>query len=167
MTTKEGTIRRTDLEAAVIGVVQRLANPPDDWLTNHKTRKRGHVQCRQMVMTVLHTIFNYDYARTASVFGKDHATGIHARRTMDDLYETDPAMRALLNDIYAEANRLPFKRKPKLGRNKGCCLHLRLKMVDELNREEVTPDDPRCWFIGLDDWDDVAWSEEKQMWEIS
>jgi hypothetical protein len=68
-----------------------------------RNRHNDVVVARQMIMTYLynHTTF----ADAASVFGQDHATAVHAKRTVGNLSETNKIFAIKWNDFTLHANR--------------------------------------------------------------
>lgn len=62
----------------------------DTLLYNTKTRKRAVVQARQLFMAVDYILHHKSksLAVVGSKFGKDHATVLHARKTIANLYST-------------------------------------------------------------------------------
>jgi chromosomal replication initiator protein len=72
---------------------------------NSKTRKREVVQARQIVM---YFAKNMTKASLATIGmhcgGKDHATVLHACRTVNNLMETDKHFRAYIEDIKKKIN---------------------------------------------------------------
>jgi hypothetical protein len=59
-----------------------------------RTRAREVVWARQIMMAVRNRLFNYSFAQSAAIYGKDHATAIHSCKTVDNLMLTDKAWRA-------------------------------------------------------------------------
>jgi len=55
----------------------------------NKKRKREHVICRQVSMTILNEDLKYSTAQAGLPFGKDHATVLHAKKTINNLKDTD------------------------------------------------------------------------------
>jgi len=58
-------------------------------LISLKTRKREIVVCRQMVYHVLSMYFDYSLAFIGRLFKQDHATVIHAKKTIRNLLFSD------------------------------------------------------------------------------
>ena len=59
------------------------------------TRKREIVTARQFAMTISSILTSASLAKVgAEVGGKDHATVLHARKTIFDLYDTDSQVKA-------------------------------------------------------------------------
>lgn len=56
---------------------------------NVKSRKREFVEGRQLYMYYLIKIFGWKQSRAAALFGRDHATVIHAVKSITNLRETD------------------------------------------------------------------------------
>ncbi|MDR2691431.1 MAG: chromosomal replication initiator protein DnaA [Dysgonamonadaceae bacterium] len=65
-----------------------------------KSRKREIVQARQVAMFLSKKYTDYSYSRIGSLVGKrDHATVLHACRTIQDFLDIDKAFRAAMNNI--------------------------------------------------------------------
>lgn len=72
---------------------------PSDVL-NAKTRKREIVQARQIAMYFSKNLTKASLSTIGSVIGnKDHATVLHACKTVNNLIETDKRFRAQIDDI--------------------------------------------------------------------
>ena len=70
-----------------------------------KTRKREIVQARQIAMYFARTKTKLALATIgAEIGGKDHATVLHACKTVEDLYETDKTFRQHVIDIEKKIN---------------------------------------------------------------
>lgn len=63
------------------------------------TRKREIVQRRQIIMNQLYKRTRLSLQAIGDHFDKDHATVIHANRTISNLYETSPEIRTYVDDI--------------------------------------------------------------------
>ena len=65
-----------------------------------KSRKREVVQARQIAMYLAKTHTDYSTAKIGLLIGnKDHATVLHACKTIKELKEVDKAFRAEIDDI--------------------------------------------------------------------
>jgi chromosomal replication initiator protein len=65
-----------------------------------KTRKREIVQARQITMYFSKTLTKYSLASIGAQIGnKDHATGLHACKTVNNLKDTDKNFRQYVEDI--------------------------------------------------------------------
>jgi chromosomal replication initiator protein len=62
-------------------------------LISLKTRKREIVVCRQMVYYFLSIYFDYSLAFIGRLFKQDHATVIHAKKTIMNLVHTNKEIR--------------------------------------------------------------------------
>ena len=62
---------------------------PDKVLKYNKSRKREYVLIRQVTMTMAKLKSNLTLTVIGAPFGKDHATVIHAVKTVKNLSETD------------------------------------------------------------------------------
>jgi len=67
---------------------------------NAKTRKREIVQARQIAMYFSKSLTKASLSTIGSVIGnKDHATVLHACKTVNNLMETDKRFKAQVEDI--------------------------------------------------------------------
>jgi len=67
-----------------------------------KTRKREIVQARQIAMMFSHRIVKKGTAEIGREIGdKDHATVLHACKTVDNLYQTDRRFRNQIDELEA------------------------------------------------------------------
>ena len=74
--------------------VCRLLNvDPVVVINNNSKRKREYVIARQVTMTIFIMKKNYSQARAAAFFNKEHATAIHAMKTVKNLLDTDKDFR--------------------------------------------------------------------------
>lgn len=69
-----------------------------------KTRKREVVEVRQMAMLFVYKYSHMPLAEVGWVFKKDHATVLHAIRTMKNLVETDKNIAAIHKVIDEKLN---------------------------------------------------------------
>ena len=74
-----------------------------DTATIHtKSRKREVVQARQIAMFLAKSYTDFSTAKIGTLIGnKDHATVLHACKTIKELREVDKAFRAEIDDIQA------------------------------------------------------------------
>lgn len=75
----------------VMGVTLQMAKS--------KTKIREAVAARQICMTVLLETTNMSSSVVGSFFNKDHATVLHAKRTVSNLYETDKEYAAKVDRV--------------------------------------------------------------------
>ena len=69
-------------------------------LINSKTRKREIVQARQIAMFFAKSLTKNSLATIGSqIGGKDHATVLHACKTVNNLIDTDKRFKVFINDI--------------------------------------------------------------------
>ena len=74
-------------------------------LMKSKTRKREIVQARQLAMFFSKQLTKNSLANIGIHCGnKDHATVLHACKTVNNLIDTDKQFRAFVNDIEKEIN---------------------------------------------------------------
>jgi len=74
-------------------------------LMKSKTRKREVVQARQIAMYFSKNLTKSSLATIGMhCGGKDHATVLHACRTVNNLMETDKRFRVYVNDIEKKIN---------------------------------------------------------------
>ena len=65
-----------------------------------KSRKQEIAKARQIAMFLCKKYTNYSFAHIGSIVGKrDHATVLHACRTVQDLIDIDKSFRSTMNDI--------------------------------------------------------------------
>jgi len=65
-----------------------------------KSRKQEIAKARQIAMFLCKKYTNYSFAHIGSIVGKrDHATVLHACRTVQDLIDIDKSFRTTMNDI--------------------------------------------------------------------
>lgn len=69
---------------------------------NRKSRKREHVIPRQIIFYLVGKFTGLGTVDIAEIFGKDHATFIHARKVINNLYETDKNFRLRLDIMIKE-----------------------------------------------------------------
>lgn len=81
----------------IIGIVNKHVGR--DTRKNTKTRKRHIVEARQMCQYFLYMYTKKSLAEIGRMFEKDHATVLHAVKTMRVLSEVDPQIRNLYVDI--------------------------------------------------------------------
>lgn len=65
-----------------------------------RTRLRQVVMARQLCMAVLKDFSDMSLNQIGQRYGLDHATVIHSIRTVKNLYTTDKAYRAKVDDVY-------------------------------------------------------------------
>ena len=70
-------------------------------LIHAKTQKREITEPRQVCMTLIRQKFG-SYTKSALYFSKDHATCIHAKRTVINLYDTSPVFRTRMKRILSD-----------------------------------------------------------------
>lgn len=74
-----------------------------------RNRKRHNVEARQVAMWYLITRQKYNYRQAAHVFGRDHATAIHACRQVDDLMQTNKLFRKRVQAVVIRLEKLSPK----------------------------------------------------------
>ena len=71
------------------------------WLLQSKTRKRHVVQARQLAMFFAKKFTKASLANIGSQIGdRDHATVLHACKTVDNLVATDKQFKKFVEDIH-------------------------------------------------------------------
>lgn len=83
------------------GIVKRHLDAEDVDL-HRKTRKRDIVLARQTIMKLAISNFYPDYitkSHAAEYFGRDHATGLHAEKAVQNLIDTDRNYRELYLEL--------------------------------------------------------------------
>lgn len=68
----------------------------------HKTRKSEHKEARQWHIFLANAILGWPYARAGGLYGKDHATAMHAKRTILNLVEVDKFFKEKYADVIRE-----------------------------------------------------------------
>jgi len=58
-------------------------------MKNRKLRKIPYPEIRQITMTLIKNKLNFSYKKSANFFLLDHATAMHAEKTINNLRETD------------------------------------------------------------------------------
>lgn len=82
----------TALPLIIINIVFDYFQIPAHFQTA-KIRKREIVQARQVSMYFLRTFTKQTESKIGSYFDRDHATVIHAVKTVNNLYDTDRSFR--------------------------------------------------------------------------
>ena len=79
-------------------LMQHFFLPKD--FNSHRTRKREYVYARQIAMMLISKYTRFSLAKIGQEFGgRDHATVLHACRTVVNLSETDKQFRHYLEDL--------------------------------------------------------------------
>jgi chromosomal replication initiator protein len=89
---EQRTDRKPLSKEDIINIVCEVMEIHPD-LISLKTRKREIVVCRQMVYYFLSIYFDYSLAFIGRLFKQDHATVIHAKKTIMNLVHTDRNIR--------------------------------------------------------------------------
>lgn len=84
------------------------------WLTTveemHTKKRNGDVaEARQVVMWYAHERRGYSFFMAGKIFGKNHATAIHARNTVNNLIETDRNFRGRLETVLRHIEKINAK----------------------------------------------------------
>ncbi len=69
---------------------------------NTKFRKREFVLVRQIVMTIIKAYTRRSLTAVGEIYGKDHATVLHSKKTIDNLIDTDVAFSRKYKEIIHE-----------------------------------------------------------------
>jgi chromosomal replication initiation ATPase DnaA len=89
-----------------------------------KNRKRAIVEARQSAMYIIRKQYpEKPYSKIASIFNKDHATVIHAIKTVENFICTDKTFRDKLNNV--------------IGYNSDCIEKIMDKKADIYDRSTV------------------------------
>ncbi len=80
-------------------VCKALDIDPAEMQLRKKCRKREWVEARDIVFYILVRSCKWKTARTGMVYGKDHATVLHALKTIDNLLETDKEFRKKVSGL--------------------------------------------------------------------
>lgn len=86
----------TDSMELIISEVRKYQRVPNNF-TYTKSQKRDVVFARQLSMYFGCKLTKYSLMKIGSYFGKDHATVLHAKKTINNLVETD---RLIRSDVY-------------------------------------------------------------------
>ena len=76
-----------------------------------KCRKRELVVARQLFMVLLEKYTNKTLAHIGGLLGKDHATVLHAKKTIKDLVDTDKSFRVMYSELDKKVESLSLKLK--------------------------------------------------------
>ncbi len=79
---------------------------PQEVMKNRKTRKQPFVTIRQLTMAVMRRETPKSFAEIGEFFGLNHATAIHAVKTISNLRETDKRFRKLTEPLFDETIRI-------------------------------------------------------------
>ena len=75
-------------DEVIADIVAEIWEVPKEAITT-KTRQREVVEARQVLMTYRKIVTGKSLKKVGKEFGKDHATVLHAIRTVNNLVETD------------------------------------------------------------------------------
>lgn len=64
-----------------------------------KTRKREVSFVRQLIMDLCMRYVRLSSPATAKIYHRDHATALHAKKTIQNIYDTDRIKRSEINEI--------------------------------------------------------------------
>ena len=100
--------------ADIKNIVCKYYNISEDKL-NDKTRKREIVQARQMAMFFSKNLTRSSLVKIgAQIGGKDHATVLHACKTVNNLVDTDKRFRMQIEEIEFEIKQFIKKENNKI-----------------------------------------------------
>ena len=85
----------------VIEKVRTFYDLPGNYNT-HKTRKREYAQARQQAMFIIKNNTRLSLSDVGSLFNRDHATVIHAKKTVQNLCDTDRGYNEQFNNLLKE-----------------------------------------------------------------
>ncbi|MDH5524549.1 MAG: hypothetical protein OEY01_11235 [Desulfobulbaceae bacterium] len=77
---------------------------PEDALQNNRSRAREYVEVRQLSIALFICKLKASTGESGRFFGKDHATAIHATKTIRNLVETDRTFRLQTAPLLAGVN---------------------------------------------------------------
>lgn len=69
-------------------------------LMKDRSRRRLYVMPKQIHMTVLNVLFDTSLALAGSLYERDHATVMHAKKTVRDLYHTSRSFREQYSQVF-------------------------------------------------------------------
>lgn len=78
---------------------------------NVKTRKRKLVIPRQIIMYLLHCHNRYSLESAAKIFKRDHATASHAKKTINNLIDTDIRIREDMAFFIEQIKRMKYEKE--------------------------------------------------------
>ena len=96
-----GVDETTPLSQKIIDVVCSVLKITFEQLKD-KSREQKLVRGRQIIMTLLNSECNFSLSESAAVFNKDHATCLHAKKTISNIYDTDRDFRKVFDKIKTE-----------------------------------------------------------------
>jgi hypothetical protein len=82
-----------------------------------QARKREVVFARQLVITYMRTYAHKSFASAGGAVGRDHATALHATKTMLGFYETSRTLRETIDMFLEKCIRLNAKKMEELQDN--------------------------------------------------
>jgi chromosomal replication initiator protein len=82
--------------------IERLCNHFNITLAQLNSRDRKREVCipRQIAMKILHEVYDKSYRLSGEPFGRDHATAMHACKTISNFLETDRKFKEQYLKIY-------------------------------------------------------------------
>jgi len=94
-------IPRLDSPENILQVVCDLNKiSPIEVMSNLKSRKRELVETRHISITLMYKILKMSNYKAGAFFNKDHATAIHARKTIANLRETNKEFRLKTDSLF-------------------------------------------------------------------
>lgn len=95
---KTTNVDKEDLLDGLIKRVCKIRNISLEQLKS-KTRHRNLVESRYIIFYLLVKYCNYGTKEAGAIFGKEHSTVIHARKTIEDLKEFNPTIKENLESL--------------------------------------------------------------------
>lgn len=142
-----------------------------------KTRKREVVEARQLSMTFAKVFTNCSLRTIGDEFGgKDHATVLHAEKTINNLYETDPILRGKYFNLHNLLGNIIIHKDTKMMVCKHCgSYEVEAKHWVVVNTQKILPNPaemeveywcPNCQeptsILTKKDYDDKCKAEEEK-----
>ena len=135
-------------------IVTRFTGQP--FSDDVKCRRRELVWNRQLAITIMLNI-GFTQEQAGAVYGKNHATALHAKRTVYNVMETDYSQQAVILEILNEGMALKTN-EPTL------CERLRNALVKHLN-ESGCLQFVANWFTEQAADQGIIFNEELRVWE--
>lgn len=93
-------------ERDVLSCVSNITNVPVEYMLLPDkapgARKKEYVESRQLSMYILRIHCKYSFARAGAAVMRDHATAMHAIRTLDNLAWGDKSIKELIDSAILE-----------------------------------------------------------------
>lgn len=104
--------RRHDIRSIYLFKLSKIVEQKTGFnpLNCTEIRRREFVLSRQIMMVLMDTFIKKLSLRDiGKIFDKDHATVSHAKKTVQNLYETDPEFKKTFDEIKESVKQIPKK----------------------------------------------------------